>query len=210
MTVGEYLTCVRRGGCAEPEWREKGNKYNARTGAESLYRNLGDALTGERHPIVGINWENARQYAEWLKYNTGKDYRLPSEAEWEYAARAGTSTKYPWGDAPGNDRANCDDGCDDRFKHTSPVGSFRANSFGLYDTSGNLWEWVEDCWHEDFRGAPTDGSAWTSGGECTRRVLRGGCWFVDAKASRSASRTKFEPDYKNVIFGIRVVRALSP
>ena len=112
-----------------------------------------------------------------------------SESEWEYVARGGTQTKYWWGDEIGRGRANCD-GCGSRWddEKTAPVGSFRANGFGLHDVHGNVWEWVEDCWHGDYEGAPTDGSAWTSGGDCGSRVLRGGSWYFVPGFLRSANR----------------------
>ena len=131
-------------------------------------------------PVMNVSWEDATAYASWLSEETGERYRLPSESEWEYAARAGSTTRYTWGDDIGRNRANCD-GCrsqwdDDR---TAPAGSFAANAWGLHDMHGNVWEWVEDCWHENYARAPRDGSAWTSGGNCGRRVLRGGSWVND-------------------------------
>ena len=122
---------------------------------------------------------------------TGKPYRLLTEAEYEYATRAGTTTAYPWGDAIGKNNANCT-GCGSQWngKQTAPVGSFAANGFGLYDMVGNVWEWTRDCYHDGYNGAPTDGSAWTSG-DCNRRVVRGGSWLASpgASAPRSASGT---------------------
>ena len=130
-----------------------------------------------RRPVINVSWKDAAAYAEWLSEQTGKRYRLPSEAEWEYAARAGTTTAYWWGNEIGQNRANCD-GCGSQWdnKQTAPVGSFKPNAFGLYDTAGNVWEWVQDCWNENYAGAPTDGSAWEEG-DCSQRVLRGGAWF---------------------------------
>ena len=125
-----------------------------------------------RRPAIYVSWDDAQTYVKWLSRITGKDYRLLSEAEYEYAARAGTQTAYPWGDdikLNGKAMANCD-GCGN--KQTAPVGSFAANPFGLYDMVGNVWEWTEDCWNGSYQGAPADGSAWTSG-DCSRRVVRG-------------------------------------
>ena len=151
-----------------------------------------------RRPVIMVNWHYAKAYAAWLSEQTGKRYRLPSESEWEYAARAGTETRYSWGDEIGVNRANGPD-ADRRWgepgfgskwsgKQTSPVGSFAPNGFGLYDMHGNVCEWVEDCWHENYEGAPTDGSAWTSGGDSDKRVYRGGSWSFIRPYLHSAAR----------------------
>ena len=129
-----------------------------------------------RRPVINVSWDEAKDYVEWLSSETGATYRLPSEAEWEYAARAGTANKYSWGNEIGANRANCqNDHCGDQWKRTAPVGSFPPNGFGLYDMHGNVWEWVEDCWNGSYAGAPADGDAWRSG-DCAKRVLRGGSW----------------------------------
>ena len=130
-----------------------------------------------RRPVINVSWEDAVAYTRWLSEQTGQRYRLPSEAEWEYAARAGTEAKYSWGNQIGRNRANCD-GCGSRWDNsqTAPVGWFGANGWGLHDMHGNVWEWVQDCWNDSYRGAPTDGSAWQQG-NCSRRVLRGGSWY---------------------------------
>lgn len=123
-----------------------------------------------KQPVIHVSWNGAKAYAAWLSKQTGKRYRLPSEAEWEYAARAGTTTEYTWGNEIGRNRANCDR-CGSQWdgRRTAPVGSFAANAFGLHDMHGNLWELVEDCWHRNYKkGAPTDGSA--RGGRCEMRV----------------------------------------
>jgi Sulfatase-modifying factor enzyme 1/FG-GAP repeat len=132
-----------------------------------------------RQPAINVSWDDAVEYARWLSEQAGNRYRLPTEAEWEYAARAGTGTDYWWDTEMKSGMANCE-GSGSRWdgKQTSPVGSFQPNPFGLYDTAGNVWEWVEDCWHENYKGAPTDGSAWLElyGGDCGQRVMRGGSW----------------------------------
>src|SRR5262245_63389624 len=117
-------------------------------------------------PVIDVSYSDAKQYVGWLSQLTGKEYRLLTEAEWEYAARAGGRTGYSWGDDLGVGNANCD-GCGSPWdlKQTAPVGSFKPNAFGLYDMHGNVWEWVEDSWHETYDGAPTDGSAWLAGGD---------------------------------------------
>ena len=142
---------------------------------------------------------------------TGKGYRLPSESEWEYAARAGTETAYSWGDEIGHNRANCD-GCDSKWdnKKTSPVGSFEPNAFGLYDMHGNVYEWAEDCWHDNYEGAPSDGSAWTSGGDSSRAVVRGGSWSYNPRYLRAANRDRVTPSNRGDYSGFRLVQDLNP
>jgi len=120
------------------------------------------------HPVTEVSWQDVQGYLQWLNGKTGGNYRLPSEAEWEYAARAGSATKYPWGDVYSADRAN-----GSGISGTAPVGSFPANHWKLHDMIGNVWEWTADCWNESYAGAPTDGRAWTQG-DCARRVVRGG------------------------------------
>ena len=130
-------------------------------------------------------------FLAWLNDRTGGGYRLPSEAEWEYAVRAGSTTKYSWGDAIGSNRANCA-GCGSRWdsQQTAPVGSFPANAWGLHDMHGNVQKWVADCWNDSYEGAPTDGSAWMDG-DCSLRVVRGGSWFNAPWYLRSALRNWF-------------------
>ena len=163
-----------------------------------------------RRPVVMVSWNDAQEYVEWLSAQTGAAYRLPSEAEWEYAARAGTTTKYHWGNEIGRNRANCHgDRCGDQWETTAPVGSFRANGFGLFDMHGNVWEWVEDCWNPSYAGAPTDGGAWLAG-VCSVRVLRGGSWGVDPGALRAADRIWNPAGSRIDIIGFRVARTLAP
>jgi formylglycine-generating enzyme required for sulfatase activity len=140
----------------------------------------------------------------------GKSYRLLTEAEWEYAARASTTTAYYWGDDIGKGNANCN-GCGSQWdaKQTSPVGSFKPNAFGLYDMAGNVWQWVQDCSHGNYDGAPADGSAWTSG-DCSRRVLRGGSWNYNPQALRSAFRGRDATVLRFINLGFRVGRTLGP
>ena len=162
-------------------------------------------------PVINVNQEDAKAYAVWLSEQTGKRYRLPSEAEWEYAARAGTTTEYSWGDEIGRNRANCN-GCGSEWdnKKTAPVGSFAANAFGLHDMHGNVLEQVEDCWHDNYEGAPSDGSAWTTGGDDLLAVLRGGSWCNDPRDLRSAYRARTPLTYRSYHFGFRVVQDLTP
>lgn len=159
-----------------------------------------------RQPVLNVSWADANGYARWLSEQTGKRYRLPSESEWEYAARAGTVTAYWWGDGVGEARANCN-GCGSQWggRQPAPVGSFGANPWGLNDTSGNLWEWVADCWHDGYSGAPSDGSAWDSE-KCASRVVRGGSWDVPPINVRSASRAPMSADFRGNEIGFRLVR----
>lgn len=172
---------------------------------------------GDQCPVEQVTWNDARNYALKLAESTGKHYRLPTEAEWEYAARAGTQTTFNTGNCIYTEAANFDGHYDYRYCHAIkssqklrvlPVGSFAANGFALHDMHGNVWEWVEDCWHESYAGAPNDGSAWTSG-NCEKRVLRGGSWNVEPKALRSAQRNwEWMHDYNNAI-GFRVALTLT-
>ena len=163
-----------------------------------------------RRPVINVSWDDAVAYTKWLSEQTGERYRLPSEAEWEYAARAGSTTKYGWGNDIGHNRANCD-GCGSQWddEKTAPVGSFNPNAFGLHDMHGNLWEWVQDCWNGSYQGAPADGSAWTSG-DCERRGLRGGSWGFRPGFLRAAYRFRDSTGDRYDVFGFRVARTLTP
>jgi formylglycine-generating enzyme required for sulfatase activity len=161
-----------------------------------------------RRPVIYISWQDAVSYAKWLSVQSGKRYRLPNEAEWEYAARGGKETAYWWGEDWQNGMANCSDCGSAWDKQTAPVGSFKPNPFGLYDTAGNVWEWVEECWHDNYSGAPTDGSGWISGGNCTRRVRRGGAWSHSQRFSRSSTRERLYPDNHSETTGFRILREL--
>ena len=165
-----------------------------------------------RRPVIRVSWLDAQNYVAWLSRETGASYRLPSEAEWEYAARAGTTTPYSWGRDVGRNRANCD-GCGSRWDYemTAPVGSFaaNANAWGLHDMHGNIWEWVQDCWHDSYEGAPTDGSVWSHAGACRWRVLRGGSWYFGPRTLRAAYRLRIDAANRSPLFGIRVARTLS-
>lgn len=159
-------------------------------------------------PVVNVSWENAVAYTKWLSNKTGKVYRLPTDAEWEYAARAGTDTRFWWGNETGEAMANCE-GCGSIWggEKTAPVGRFPANSLGLYDTAGNVFEWVADCYHNTFENAPKDGSAIDKPG-CGKRVIRGGAWSFPAKEIRSANRWRDFPTRRSDDTGFRVVREL--
>lgn len=158
-------------------------------------------------PASWVSWTDARAYAEWLSRETGEKYRLLSEAEWEYVARAGSTTPYPWGDELGSNRANCW-ACGDEFQFTAPVGRFPPNAWGLHDAVGNGWEWVEDCWNDTHEGAPSDASARLEG-DCSYHVIRGGSWRDGPRELRSAFRRPVEMrHFKGENF--RVARVLAP
>jgi formylglycine-generating enzyme required for sulfatase activity len=161
---------------------------------------------GDR-PVINVSWDDTKVFIAWLSQKTGQRYRLPSEAEWEYAARAGTRTPYWWGRDIGQGRAQCE-GCGSQSgQKIVATGSFRPNGFGLYDTAGNAAEWVEDCWNDTYRNAPKDASAWTSG-DCRLRVLRGGNFLSKANEIRSSSRFRYDVDVRYYANGFRVVRDL--
>jgi formylglycine-generating enzyme required for sulfatase activity len=190
------------------------------------WRNPGFAQRGGQ-PAACLSWDDAKAYLAWLSRKAGNPYRLPSEAEWEYAARAGASGRFHFG---GDDNDYCRYGngadqsaanevpgakpwnvlpCRDGHPYTAPVGSFAPNAFGLNDTHGNVFEWVEDCWNESYAGAPADGSAWTSG-DCEIRVQRGGAWGYPRDYLRIAVRGRQPQAYRYVNAGIRAARTLTP
>ena len=189
VTFDEWNACVKVGGCPKV--------------ADSGY-------AGGNMPITNVTWNDAETYVEWLAKMTGQSYRLPTEAEWEYLARAGTTTTYYWGNDIGTGNANCmicgtqwDD------KGLSPVGSFKPNPFGLFDVTGDVWQWLQDCFHKSYEGAPADGSAWTSG-DCSLRVDRGGSWISAASNLRIAFRGSYAAGSRNYSLGLRVARTLAP
>lgn len=176
----------------------------------------------ERDPVVCVNVDDAEAYADWLSKKTGKTYRLPSEAEWEYAARAGTTTAFYWGDSAADicRHANIGDqalkkvqdmvswavACDDGYAFTAPVGSFPANPWGLHDMAGNAWQWTADCYVENYSGAPRDVSAWKVGAADCRRVVRGGSWGVEPQLARAGNRVFNGRAVRNVNSGFRLAR----
>lgn len=187
VTVEQWNACVDAGACP-------------RLGADG-----GKASSA---PVRDVSWDDVQQYLQWLSKTSGKSYRLPTEAEWEYAARGGTSTRFWWGEQmrPGN--ANCKE-CGEPWSQDGPanVGSFAANPFGLHDVNGSVWEWVSDCWHPTFKGAPDDGSAWDTP-NCRERVIRGGSWREGASYMPSSTRFKYAASVRNSQNGFRVVREL--
>ena len=226
VTRGEFARFVAATGHATGNscWTYEGGEWQERSGRG--WRNPAFDQTA-RDPVVCVSWHDAKAYVSWLSKKTGKRYRLLSEAEWEYAARSGTRTRFHWGDdasvqcsyANGADLAVKDrygwSGaaiCRDGHVHTAPVGSFAANRFGLHDMHGNVWEWVEDCWHESYRGAPPVGRAWTAGGDCGKRVLRGGSWSngTGLPPRRDPQQVLGRRAAINDSLGFRVARTLTP
>ena len=177
VTFGEWDACVAGGGCGG-------------------YRPNDEGWGRGRRPVMNVSWDDAQAYVRWLSGRTGKAYRLPSDAEWEYVARAGTRMRYWWGDDVGHNRANCS-GCRSRWdrRQTAPVGSFSANPFGLQDVHGNVSEWVEDCWRE---------------GDCSRRVVRGGSWYLGPESFPPPYRIGETTGDRYNWVGFRVARTLTP
>jgi formylglycine-generating enzyme required for sulfatase activity/class 3 adenylate cyclase len=191
FAIGKYPTTVR-------EWNEC-----------AAAKACGFVATGKDDaPVTNVSWSDAKQFVAWLAGATRKAYRLPSEAEWEYAARGGTQTKYWWGDQFEPGMANCKN-CSDVAAAEQPikVGSFRPNPFGLYDMGGGVDQWVEDCWHKNYQGAPSDGSPWVEG-DCVSHVIRSGSWKNDARYARPANRDSYDTNVRYPTHGLRV--ALSP
>jgi formylglycine-generating enzyme required for sulfatase activity len=158
-----------------------------------------------RRPVIDMSWNDAKAYTEWLAGESGRAYRLLSEAEWEYACRAGTTTRYWWGDEIAPENANFGG----NVSRTRQVGAYPGSPWGLFDMHGNVWEWVEDRWHDNYDGAPSDGSAWTWTKGKESRVLRGGSWGSDPVSLRSASRIWYSPSFRINILGFRVARTLT-
>lgn len=179
------------------------------------WRNPGFAQD-DRHPVVFVSWKDAQAYAKWLRERTGMAYRLPTEAEWEYVCRAGTVTPFWWGTSITSAQANYagsftyGGGAEGEYrKGTTPVESFEANPWGLYQVHGNVWEWCEDVCHDDYNGASTDGMAWVAGGDQDLRVNRGGCWYNRPQDCRSARRGGCPPGDRHEGQGIRLARTLN-
>lgn len=217
-SVREYETCVAAGACRPPEWRQPGGPHNIETGTNPYYRNLGATISAPDQPIVGVSYDDAMDYARWLAAKTGKSYRLPSEGEWEYAARAGSASAYWWGDevknANGGARANCANCSGDaQSPHPMPVDSFAPNPWGLYNVHGNVWEWTADYYCEFYDSGPEDNFP-RALDNCERRdapnlrVLRGGSAFYEADKARAASRLRNFPDFRSFSVGFRVARDL--
>ncbi|KAA0089610.1 formylglycine-generating enzyme family protein [Paraburkholderia sp. T12-10] len=185
VTVGQWNACVAAGACQRvPDTSDP----------------------GPNAPIHNVSWDDAAQYVKWLTKASGKRYRLPTEAEWEYAARGGTTTRYWWGDDMMKGKVNCKD-CGPPWRAEGPdnVGSFAPNPFGLYDMAGGVWEWVSDCWHSSYKGAPTDGRSWEDA-YCQSRVIRGGSWLDGQGYMLTSTRFKYDQSVRYTANGFRVAR----
>jgi formylglycine-generating enzyme len=200
-----------------------GGGFSFKETAGYTWRNPGFAQT-DQDPVVCVSWDDAKAYVAWLSRETAHPYRLPTEAEWEYAARAGSPRARFWGDGTAeacryanvrdltfmselNKEGKPDDhfACSDSYAYTAPVGRFEANAFGLHDMLGNVFEWTEDCWNENYTGAPADGSAWSSG-DCRLRVARGSSWNGSPRSLRAGFRSRGGTDYRYAGAGFRVAR----
>ena len=197
VTFLEWDFCVAAGGCSGHRPDDEGWGHANR-------------------PVIDVSWKDANEYVRWLSIETGKQYRLLSESEWEYVARAGTAGPFHFGSTISTDQANYTgipaygNGREGVYRRkTVPVGSFPPNKLGLHDVHGNVWEWVEDCWHENYVGAPMNGSAWTSGGNCYKRVLRGGSWNYGTGHLRAANRGRNFSGVRAYDSGFRVARRLT-
>ena len=219
VTMGEFrefveATSRKIAGCTvyDGTWHER---------SDLSWSDVGYPQTAA-HPVACVSWRDALDYTAWLSHKTGQHYRLASASEWEYAARAGSAAPRPWSKNIESACVNANVAdwsagqrypgwkvhpCNDGYVYSAPVGSFAPNGFGLYDMLGNVFEWVADCWHADYRGSPSDGSAWVSG-NCSERDLRGGSWFTTPAYVSVAARNHFQEDYRSNSIGFRLVREL--
>ena len=193
----EWDACVSEGGC-------------------NGYRPDGAGWGRDGRPVINVSWNDARAYVKWLSQRTGERYRLLSEAEWEYVARAGTTDPFHTGSTISSDQANYDSsyvygsGQKGRYRgRTVQVGTFSPNAFGLHEVHGNVWEWTQDCWNDSYTDAPTDSRAWETG-ECERRILRGGSWGDVPWFLRSANRSMNDSSIRDLKIGFRIARSLTP
>ena len=183
-------------------------QWNACVDAGACQRVSADPNRAANTAVRDVSWNDAQQYLAWLSKVSSKAYRLPTEAEWEYAARGGTSTRYWWGDQMRNGNANCK-GCGEPWRQEEPaaVGTFAANPFGIYDVNGSVWEWVSDCWHTSYKGAPDDGRSWDEN-DCRVRVIRGGSWRNGPDYMLSSTRFKYDASVRYSENGFRVARSI--
>jgi formylglycine-generating enzyme required for sulfatase activity len=191
ITFDEWDACVEDGGCSGYVPNDRGWGRGNR-------------------PVINVSWDQARSYASWLAGKTGASYRLLTEAEWEYASRAGSVSPFATGKTIDGRQAQLG-GARGDVEQTVPVGTFAPNAFGLHDMHGNVWEWVEDCWHDTYENAPEDGAAWleVNDGACRFRVYRGGSWLNIRSVLRSANRTGSPSDFSISNIGFRVAKTLA-
>jgi len=189
VTFAEWDACVAEGGCR--------------------YRANDQGWGRGKRPVINVSWvEITKEYLPWLSRKTGRTYRLPTEAEWEYATRAGTTTRYAFGDTITTSQAQFTEDPNAKHRGTVEVGSFQPNKFGLHDMHGNVMEWAQDCWNVvGYAGAPKDGTAWAAG-DCAMRPVRGGCWWHLSVNVRSASRGGRRETSRDFVIGFRVVRTI--
>lgn len=185
VTSAQWRVCVTEGGCRKDV----------------------KPSVGPEHPVINVSWQDTQEYLAFLKKKTGAEYRLLNEAEWEYAARGGRNTRYPWGEEMRPNQAGCTDCQTQRKENTTyPVGQFPHNGFNLFDMVGNVREWVNDCWHDDYDYAPKEGHAWTESCSESRRITRGGAWNMSAKDLRVTARGRATWDFTADNLGFRVAR----
>jgi formylglycine-generating enzyme required for sulfatase activity len=192
------------------------DEWDACVDDQECHRRSDEEWGRGRRPVINVTWDDAKTYVAWLSRKTGKTYRLLSEAEWEYAARAGTGKPFWWGSSSSTGEANYNGDytygagrVGESRERTVPVDWFQPNPFGLYQMNGNVWEWTEDCWHKSYHGAPANGAAWTNG-DCNNRILRGGSWFAVPKFLRAAFRATNVTSKRLNNNGFRVARKLAP
>lgn len=198
-----YVLAVARTELTFAEW-------DACASAGACRKNVETNWPRGQQPVININWNDTEIYLTWLNKTTGQNYRLLSEAEWEYAARANSKTAYFWGNEIGSNHANCTE-CGEQSKNIEPqlAGSYLPNPFGLFDLHGNVQEWVQDCWHNNYQGAPQDGSAWLNSCSEAHRVLRGGAWSSSRDELRSAARDRKTWDHTSPDTGFRIARVIA-
>jgi formylglycine-generating enzyme len=207
VKVGEYMEFVEETGGNKAEWQEKGNKNNINTGSDNHYNKIGSALTSDDHPIVGVSWKNAVVYAKWLSAKTGKNYRLPTEAEWEYAARSGGKKEKYAGTSSNTEFDSYTWYYKNSNGTTHSVGQKKPNGLGLYDMSGNVWEWCQNIYEDDAYSKHQHNNLINVRSDYYR-VIRGGSWFNPQGRVRASDRGYFTPDFRRSYLGFRLARTV--
>lgn len=201
VTNRQYLTFVEDTDTHHPKWLEEGGEYNIYTGTDNLYKRF----TGDLHPVMGVSWQDAVAFCEWLSLRSGKKYRLPSETEWEYAAKGG---RHSSGLTYAGSNKLKEVGWYHQNNHdgTEPVGLKLPNELGLHDMSGNVWEWCADHWHQSLENILVDCSAWVEGGDPDRRVVRGGSWVSNDGSCTVSGRNRYGSGNRVIFTGFRLAR----